>query len=203
MAGGPAISIEGLKEMQSALRKVGGTPDDQRKLNRQVIDELIIPRAKVEVPVRSGALKRSIRSDAGPSFGWVLAGRAGTLNYAGTVHFGWATRGMGRGTTRKQLMAAFESSQRANFADSSFGKRAIYKATRRTKQDTGPLIERNTQGRYTTLSHRSTQVVRNRIRGGPIKPNPFVYDAISYQAEGVFNSFARQIEQRARIEALL
>lgn len=202
MAGGPAISIEGLKEMQSALRKVGGTPGDQRKLNRQVIDELIIPRAKVEVPVRSGALKRSIRSDAGPSFGWVLAGRAGTLNYAGTVHFGWATRGMGRGTTRRQLMAAFESSQR-DFADSSFGRRAIYKATRRTKQDTGPLIERNTQGRYTTLSHRSTQIVRNRVRGGPIKPNPFVYSAIDDRRQGVIEEFARQLEQRARIQELL
>lgn len=203
MAGGPAISLSGLKEAQAALRKVGGTPDDQRKLNRQVIDELIVPRAKIEVPVRSGALKQSIRSDATPTYGFVLAGRAGTLNYGPVVHFGWATRGMGRGTTRKQLMAAFESASAANFSGNSFGRRAVYRATRRTKQDKGPLVERNGQGRYTSMTHRSTQIVRNRVRGGPIKPNPFVYDAISSQAEGVFNSFARQIEQRARIEELL
>lgn len=199
----PTFAAEGMKEAQKALKAAGGTPDDQRRLNRQIVDMLIVPRAKVEVPVRSGHLKGTIRSDATPALGIVLVGRAGTVNYAGPIHFGWSTRGLGNLGTRKQVLAAFERDLGANWGQTTLTRRAILKTTRRTKQTKGPLNERNAQGRYTAGTHRSTQVVRNRLRGGPIKPNPFVYEAIDARQEAVHDEFVRQLEQRFRIEQLL
>jgi hypothetical protein len=204
MAGPSSIALDGLAEAQKALRKVGGTPDDQRKLNRDVVDELIIPRAKIEVPERSGKLKSTIRSDSTPALGIVLAGQVGTVRYAGVVHFGWATRGMGRAGTRKQLLAALDRDSALNVGGGEFTRRAVLKATRRTRQDRGPIVEREAgTGRYSAGSHRSTTVLRNRHRGGPIKPNPWFYRAIEAKAQGVQESFERQILQRARIEALV
>lgn len=199
----PSFAAEGIRELQQALRRAGGTPDDQRKLNKAVVDELIVPRSKVEVPVRSGKLKSTIRSDSTPALGIVLAGQVGTVRYAGVTHFGWATRGMGRAGSRKQLLAALELDSALNIGGGEFTRRAVLKATRRTKQDKGPLIERGAAGRYSAGTHRSTQIVRNRIRGGPIKPNPWFYRAIEAKADGVQESFERQILQRARIEDLL
>ena len=87
------IELQNLREMQQALRRAGGTPDDAKRMNRDVVDELIVPEAKREVPVRRGRLKDSIRSDSTAVYGYILAGSRGDVAYGGVIHFGWSTRG--------------------------------------------------------------------------------------------------------------
>ena len=44
---------------------------------------------------------------------------------------------------------------------------------------------------------------KGRVRGGPIPPNPFIYDAIDGRAGEVFHAYEKQLETRFEIEGLL
>lgn len=183
-----AIKIDGLAEAQKALRKAGGTPEDQAKLNRDAIETLIVPRAKVEVPVRSGKLKGTIRAgQSTPTSGYVLAGLAPSTIYAAIVHFGWSTRGLGRTVagTRKVKRETLRTALR----QTSFSGNSSYELTSRAT---------NKAARYATV-----RAGRGVVRGGPIKPNPFFYAAIDANRQNVFDRFEAQILQRAEIEGLL
>ena len=69
----PSIELDGLREALDALKKMGGTPADAKSMNKQVVDEIIVPAAKGIVPVRSGNLKGSIDSDSTATAGYILA----------------------------------------------------------------------------------------------------------------------------------
>jgi hypothetical protein len=178
----PALKINGLVEAQMALRKAGGTPADAKAMNRKVVDEIIVPEAKRQVPVRSGDLKASIDSDATATFGYILAGDRGTVPYAGVIHFGWSTRGLGAGLggtvkdRRATLSSALGGSSSRNLTTRATNKAARYAAARSGK---------------------------GRVRGGPIPPNPFIYDAIDGRAGEVFHAYEKQLETRFEIEGLL
>lgn len=171
----PTIEIDGLREALDALKRMGGTPQDAKSLNRQVAEEIVEPGARREVPVRSGRLKSTIDSDATATYAYILAGSRGEVRYAGVIHFGDATRGMGRGVTgtlkerRSKLQSAVSSS-----SGSALGRRSANKAARRNMQ-----------------------------RGGPIAPNPFVYRAIDDRIPQIFRSYEEQLEHRAEIVGLL
>lgn len=179
----PSIDVQGLKEAQRALRRAGGTPQDQAKLNKDAVERLIVPRAKNEVPVRTGALKQSIRSDSTPYYGWIIAGVRTTVVYGAIVHFGWSTRGLGRTVsgTRRERRDALRSALDRQTIRTGFTSRATDKAARTSFNRPG----------------------RGAVRGGPIKPNPFIYEAIDKSTSDVFQNFERQILQRAELEGLL
>lgn len=181
----PNISIDGLVEAQRALRKAGGTPADARAMNRKVVDEIIVPEAKRQVPVRSGDLKASIDSDATATFGYILAGDRGAVPYAGVIHFGWSTRGLGGGLggTAKDRRAALRSAldKSGRTSSRSITDRATNKAAR----------------------YAGARAGKGRVRGGPIAPNPFIYDAIDARSNEVFDAYERQLEHRFEIEGLL
>jgi len=182
----PNISIDGLLEAQRALRKAGGTPADAKAMNRKVVDEIIVPEAKRQVPVRSGDLKASIDSDATATYGYILAGDRGAVPYAGVIHFGWSTRGLGGGLggtakdRRAALRSALAGSSTRVLTDRATNKAARY-AGARTSKGAG----------------------KGRVRGGPIAPNPFIYDAIDARSNEVFDAYERQLEHRFEIEGLL
>lgn len=170
----PAIELDGLREALDALKKMGGTPAEAKSLNKQVVEEVIVPEAKRQVPVKSGHLKASIDSDATATFGYILAGNRGEVEYAGVIHFGWATRGLGAGlqgslkARRSTLQGALAGS-----SGSALGRRSLNKAA------------------------------RNRARGGPIAPQPFIYDAIDGRISEVLKAYDDQLEHRAEIAGLL
>jgi hypothetical protein len=172
----PKIEIEGLREAMEALKRMGGSPQDAKSLNKQVVEEVVEPGARRQVPVRSGRLKASIDSDATAMYGLILAGNKGDVRYAGVIHFGWSTRGLGGGLPgtlkerRKALQSALGRSQ-----GSALGKRSINKAARYS----------------------------GRVRGGPIAPNPFVYRAIDDRVPAIFKAYEEQLEHRAEIAGLL
>ena len=178
----PALTINGLVEAQRALRKAGGTPADAKRMNKQVVDEIIVPAAKGIVPVRSGNLKGSIDSDSTATAGYILAGDRGDIAYAGVIHFGWSTRGLGAGLggtakeRRAALSGALGKSGSRNLTTRATNKAARYAAARGGK---------------------------GRVRGGPIPPNPFIYDAIDDRTDDVFHFYEKQLETRFEIEGLL
>ncbi len=168
-----------------ALRKAGGTPADAKRMNKQVVDEIIVPAAKGIVPVRSWNLKGSIDSDSTATAGYILAGDRGDIAYAGVIHFGWSTRGLGAGLggTAKERRAALRSAldKSGRTSSRSFTDRATNKAAR----------------------YAGARAGKGRVRGGPIAPNPFIYDAIDARSNEVFDAYERQLEHRFEIEGLL
>lgn len=171
----PKIEIEGLREAMEALKRMGGSPQDAKSLNKQVVEEVVEPGARRQVPVRSGRLKASIDSDATAMYGLILAGNKGDVRYAGVIHFGDATRGLGRGVsgTLKERRAKLQSAV-AGSSGTALGRKSANKAAR-----------------------------RNRQRGGPIAPNPFIYRAIDGRIPQIMRAYEDQLEQRAEIAGLL
>ena len=180
-----AIELDGLREAQQALRRAGGTPDDAKKMNKAAVDDIVVPEARRQVPVRSGDLKASIDSDATAVYGYILAGDRGDVAYAGVIHFGWSTRGLGRKVagTAKQRRGALQSA-----------------------------LGRSGGSSTVTLTHRATNKAarqaigganRGAVRGGPIRPQPFIYDAIDGRAAEVEDFYDRQLAHRFELEGLL
>lgn len=207
----PSIELEGLKEAQRALRSFGATGPAAKQMNQAIVDELLVPPSKANAPKRSGRLADSIRSDATATYGFILAGYRGPVEYAGIIHFGWSTRGLGRGKLtgtvaqrRTALRNALDADIRANVDRSVLGRRSIDKAARLSLDKTTVIKERDTStGRFVKGGKTLGTVTRRAVRGGPIKPNPFIYEAIDGRRDAVFREYEEQLEQRARIEALL
>lgn len=187
-----AIYLDGLKDTQRAIRQFGGGGPEAQMMNKAVVDEMLVPPSKVNAPKKSGRLAESIRSDASAMYGYVLAGVRGPVEYAGVIHFGWSSRGMGRnakGRTNRErrdaLMAAFEKDAAKHKNWDGYSRRGIRKIG---NANIGTL-----RG-----PHRGPK-----LRGGPIRPQPFIYQAIDSRHTAVFEFYERQLEQRARIEDLL
>ena len=183
------IELDGLIEAQKALRKAAGTPAAAKALNLHIVETELIPPSKTFAPVRSGRLRDSIIADASPQYGYIVAGKKWGLKYASVIHFGWATRGIGRGklkggvtARRRQLLEA-----NAKLADSGISDKALKRAGTRS------LERRRKDG----------TLIRHAVRGGPIKPNPFVYEAIDARHMDVMWAYDAAIETRYRLEGLL
>lgn len=197
------LKVEGLVELQAALREFGGSGPEAKTLNRHIVDTVLVPPSKVEVPKRSGKLAASIRSDASPTYGYILAGIAGTIPYGPIIHFGWSTRGLGRGQLTGGLRKRQAQLDTANLAvGGGLSKRAVNKAAAQTM----PKFRKELARDPATGEYRSTGrkvLVRQAVRGGPIPPNPFIYRAIDARRQDVFAEYERQLEHRAKVEGLL
>lgn len=80
--------IDGLREVQRDLRKLGKDTRTEMKATHQRAAEIVVAGAKRLVPVRTGALANSIRAMATNTSGRVRVGKA-SVPYAGPIHFGW------------------------------------------------------------------------------------------------------------------
>jgi hypothetical protein len=88
MAGGKAgVEVEGAKELRKALKRMDGRLDDLKDTHKAAA-EIVAAAARPLVPVRTGALLSSLRTDRRASGASVLAGRS-RIPYAGVIHFGW------------------------------------------------------------------------------------------------------------------
>lgn len=91
MARAPRIQIEGLRETRRALKAISADAAKDMRPAHLEAAEIVARQSKFEVPVRSGALRNSIRAAATQTRGQVRVGSVG-VPYAGPIHFGWPTR---------------------------------------------------------------------------------------------------------------
>lgn len=85
------FEIDGIYKMQRALVKLDDAARQDFKQAGFMAAEIVVEEAKRLVPVRTGALGKSIRAGKVVSGAKVYAGRA-SVPYAGPIHFGWAKR---------------------------------------------------------------------------------------------------------------
>jgi len=86
-----AQQIEGLKEVNAALRSMSKDTRDDMKATHKRAAAIVIAGAKRFVPVRTGRLAESIRDGSTQRMGRVRVGSA-SVPYAGPIHFGWPSR---------------------------------------------------------------------------------------------------------------
>lgn len=89
---GEHIEVEGLKELQRALRRA--KDEDLKKAlksSNKAAAQDVADEAQNIVPVKSGKLLESIKAGVELKSGYVKAG-SGRVEYAGPIHFGWRSR---------------------------------------------------------------------------------------------------------------
>lgn len=161
-----SVHAEGLAELQRDLKKAGASLDDMKDANRKIAQTVVSP-AKREVPVKSGRLRSSIKGEGTTRQAVIAAGDSGAP-YAGPIHFGWPTRGLGRGRTREQLIGALGSK-----GVGAISNRALSKSVRQSNRQKG------------------------RVRGGPIRPNPFLYRALDQRIDEVVDIYDKRVDEIA------
>lgn len=88
MAARVAVKVEGAKELRKAFKQAG----DKDLLNalkaaNKTAAEVVVEKALPNVPVKTGKLKRSVRSTATQRQGVARAGRA-SVAYGAAIHWG-------------------------------------------------------------------------------------------------------------------
>ena len=86
--------IEGLREIQRDMRRLGDDTKMAMKPTHQQAADLVAEGARRRAPVRSGRLRKSIKGTAVMTGGRVRIGYGGgePSLYAGPIHFGWPAR---------------------------------------------------------------------------------------------------------------
>lgn len=93
------LKVEGMWEFRKALRAVDTELPKQLRKGFNEVAELVANEAADRVPVRSGALRDSIRPRSTQSEGRVVMGRA-SVPYAGWIDFGGTISPRGAPMTR-------------------------------------------------------------------------------------------------------
>lgn len=93
------LKVEGMWEFRKALRSVDKELPRQLRKGFNEVAELVADEAASRVPVRSGALRDSIRPRSTQSEGRVVMGRS-TVPYAGWIDFGGTIAPRGTDMTR-------------------------------------------------------------------------------------------------------
>jgi HK97 gp10 family phage protein len=91
MADPAGIKVAGLKQAIKALQAIG-VPTAEIKAAGSEAGELVAGQARALAPVRSGALRNSIRVSKSLNRVSVSAGNNGSVPYANPIHWGWFKR---------------------------------------------------------------------------------------------------------------
>lgn len=89
----PSIRVTGVDELRRQLRQVKDKElDDELKGVHRSIAEEIIRLALPDVPVKTGALRRSVRGSGTKASAVGRAGSGRKVPYAPAIHWGWPER---------------------------------------------------------------------------------------------------------------
>jgi HK97 gp10 family phage protein len=91
MADPAGIKVAGLKQAIKALQAIG-VPTAERKAAGSEAGELVAGQARALAPVRTGALRNSIRVSKSLNRVSVSAGNNKSVPYANPIHWGWFKR---------------------------------------------------------------------------------------------------------------
>jgi len=172
-----SIKVDGLAEARAALRKAGASSEQLREPFLAAA-RIVADAAERTVPRRTGQLAGSHGADATQRYGLVLADQP----YAGAIHFGWSTRGLGRGRTKEELQEALGG---------AFSARALNRSVRLSKVRMVIKERDASTGRF-AKGAKATAV--QGIRGGPIRPNPWIYRAGDTRGDEVMLRFERHMD---------
>lgn len=86
----PALQVLGAKGLRRTLKEAGLSVQDLKDSHAKVA-KLVETEARPDTPVRTGKLKRSMRSSGTQTAAIVRVGTA-AVPYAGPVHWGWEAR---------------------------------------------------------------------------------------------------------------
>jgi hypothetical protein len=186
-----------LGQLVQSMARAGAAVDAIQSRMLDIAEKGVAVPARARAPKRSGRLRRSIRTElkAGASKASgarVDVGEARVVQdtdialYGPIVHFGWSTRGLQKraaatkGVNAKGKITAKASREafRTELVGAGFSKRAADKAFRTAQA-------RKLKG--------SDKMV-DRVRGGPIKPNPWFYDVAGDRARAVFERLDREAD---------
>ena len=87
--------------LQKAMKEAGDDMVAELKAGNKALGEIVAARARQIVPVRSGALQKTIKATKSAGGAKVNAGTPGLLSkvpYAGPIHYGW-NNAFGEGVT--------------------------------------------------------------------------------------------------------
>jgi len=87
----PTVEIEGLNKLLRALEKLDEEAKQSFKDVGGRVGRLVAEQAREEVPVRSGALRATIRA-ANTGRGAKVRAGSKRVPYAGPIQFGWGSR---------------------------------------------------------------------------------------------------------------
>jgi hypothetical protein len=90
---GRQVSVEGARELRKALKTVGDEAKAGLKDVNLEVAEIVARAAVTKVPVRSGALRETVRAAGAQTRASVKAGFK-KVPYAGVIHFGFPARGI-------------------------------------------------------------------------------------------------------------
>lgn len=111
------IYVDGLKELNSQLRKVKSKElDDELKSIHADLAKEITKRALPKVPVRTGALRASVRSSGTKTSAIGRAGSKRAVPYAPAIHWGWPKRGIKARPFLQDAAAAIEKDVADDYA---------------------------------------------------------------------------------------
>jgi len=91
MAEPAGIKVKGYKAAIKALQTIG-VPDAEIKAAGSSAGEIVANEARTLVPVRTGALRDSVRVSKALNKVSVMAGNSGKIPYANPIHWGWYKR---------------------------------------------------------------------------------------------------------------
>ena len=98
----PAVEIHvDSAALQKAMKEAGDDMVAELKEGNKALGEIVAERARQIVPVRSGALRKTISATKAVGGAKITAGTPGLLSkvpYAGPIHYGW-DNAFGRGMT--------------------------------------------------------------------------------------------------------
>lgn len=171
MATAASVTMEGLNEALAALKAAGAASENLTQAYGGAADALL-GASRPRTPFKTGQMRAASRSEGHPKFGLVIVDKP----QAGMIHFGNATRGLGRkiGDVRgkKNKAAAVGLSARTGLSQATLRKASRLNTTR-TKRT----------GAFTHAQ-----------RGGPIRPQPWIYEARDQGIEQIFDRFEAQTD---------
>ena len=85
--------VEGLAKLQRELKQAGEDVQDLKDASTKAA-QIVLAEAKRTAPVRTGALKKSLRKSVTKTSAGVLGGKALVVPYAQPIHWGWPKRGI-------------------------------------------------------------------------------------------------------------
>lgn len=85
------LKVKGLKELTRAMQEIG-VPKDAIKQSGKLAAEKVMNEAKTLAPVRSGALRDSIRLGATATGRVTIRAGNARVPYANPIHWGWYKR---------------------------------------------------------------------------------------------------------------
>ncbi len=93
MQGATGIKVTGFEETNRALKAIG-LPNREINLAGREAGKIVLKEARPLVPVRTGALLKTLRISTAARATSVTAGNENTVPYSNPIHWGWSQVGV-------------------------------------------------------------------------------------------------------------